>query len=154
MSCVKRCQGVEQSSAASTHDLAHRYVMAQVGMVKPDTDLLQLHGKIDNMLMRRAQYHDARINSLLDTTDAFKPNTLKAIDIQVYGAPHTQIGLSLTKSAGTNLSKVPQNGWALAVALLSMAVAIVGLVAAVALLLLWRPMAARLRWLQWFVAIN
>ena len=115
---AKEWTRVEQLAATSKNAVAQRYVMAQVGLAKPDAALLQLHGKvlvdqIDDMLMRRGQDRDARDNGLLDITDAFKPEILRDIDVQVYGAPHTQIGLSLAKLAGTARHNASQGGWAL-----------------------------------------
>ena len=154
---AKEWASVEQLAATSKNTVVQRYVMAQVGLAKPDTGLLQLHGKvlidqIDNMLMRRGQDRDARDNGLLGLADAFNPEILRDIDIQVYGAPHTQIGLSLATSASSAGRSASQGGWALAASLLWMGVALAGMGVATALLLLWKRMASRLRWLRWFVA--
>lgn len=156
---AKEWTRVEQLSSTSKNPTAHAYVMAQVGLAKPDPALLQLHGKplvdrIDDMLMRRGQDREARDNGLLGVADAFKPQILRDIDLAVYGAPHTQIGLSLAPTA-TSARQDPAKGWALARSLVAMLVAAAGMGVAIALLRLWRRMTARLLWLRpWVVAIG
>ncbi|MES2584881.1 MAG: hypothetical protein V4627_19305 [Pseudomonadota bacterium] len=156
---AKEWARVEQLTATSRNWGAQQYVMAQVGLVKGDANLLQLHGKvlvdrIDDMLMRRGQDRETRDNGLLAGADAFNPRVLQAIDLAVYGAPHTQIGLSLAPSSSTQQRDTPQWGWTLVRAVLSMAVAAVGIGAAFGLLMLWRRMTARLRRLRpWIMAV-
>lgn len=157
---AKQWARVEQLASTSQNSVARRYVMAQVGLAKPDPGLLQLHGKvlidqIDDMLMRRGQDRQARDSGLLAIADEFRPHILKDIDLAVYGAPHTQIGLSLVSSADSHKQEMPNSGWALARVLLSMVAASAGIYAAVALLLLWKRMSARLRWLRhWVMAAD
>jgi len=152
---AKEWARVEQLSSTSQNPTAHAYVMAQVALARPDLALLQLHGKplvdrIDDMLMRRG----ARDNHLLTRADAFKPQILRDIDLAVYGAPHTQIGLSLATTA-TAARQAPATGWAVAQALVATVAAAAGTGAAIALLLLWRRMTARLLWLrQWVMAVG
>ena len=155
---AKEWARVEQLSSTSQNPAAHAYVMAQVGLAKPDPALLQLHGKplvdrIDDMLMRRGQDREARDNGLLSVADAFEPQTLRDIDLAVYGAPHTQIGLSLAPTA-TAVRQASAKGWAMAGSLVATVVAVAGTGAAIALLLLWRRMTARLLWLRpWVMAV-
>lgn len=150
---AKEWARVEQLSSTSQNPVAHAYVMAQVGLAKPDAALLQLHGKalvdrIDDVLMRRGQDPDY---GLLNLTDEFRPEILKDIDVAVYGAPHTQIGLSLTSAA--RAARQEPAHWVVATTLLAIGAATAGLAAAVALLLLWRRMTARLRRLRpWVMA--
>lgn len=152
---AKEWARVEQLSSTSQNPVAHAYVMAQVGLAKPDAALLQLHGKalvdrIDDVLMRRVQELDY---GLLSLADEFRPQILKDIDVAVYGAPHTQIGLSLTSPASSARQEPAQERWVVASTLLAMGAATAGIGAAVALLLLWRRMAARLRRLRpWVMA--
>lgn len=154
---AKEWARVEQLSSTSKNSTAHAYLMAQVGLAKPDPALLRLHGKplvdrIDDMLMRRGQDREARDNGLLGVADAFKPQILRDIDLAVYGAPHTQIGLSLAPTA-TATRQDPAKGWALARLLVAMLVAAAGMGAAIALLRLWRRMTARLLRLRpWVMA--
>lgn len=142
---------VEQLSATSKNALAHRYVMAQIGLNKPDTELLQRYGKvlvdqIDDSLMRSGPVYGTQDNGLLAATDSFSPQILKDIDVALYGAPHTLIGLTVTQPTGTS-----QRGWALARSLISMILAVGGIGAAVVLLLLWKRMSERLRWLRGWI---
>jgi hypothetical protein len=155
---AKEWTRVEQLSSSSQNTLAHAYVMAQVGLAKPDASLLQLHGKplvdqIDDVLMNRGQDQGAQKRFLLSINDKFRPPILRDIDVAVYGAPHTQIGLSLAQRDNTGKRGTFQSGWALLSALVYVGLAAAGMGAAFALLLLWRRMATRLRWLRpWVVA--
>lgn len=152
---AKEWARVEQLSSTSKNPMAHAYVMAQVGLAKPDPALLQLHGKtlvdrIDDVLMRRG--HDLDYG-LLGIADEFRPQVLKSIDLAVYGAPHTQIGLNLTSEANA----APQDSarWAIAGTLLAAGAATAGMGTAIALLMLWRRMTARMRRLRpWIVAVG
>ena len=149
---------VEQLSSGSQNALAHAYLMAQVGLAKPDSRLLQLHGKplvdqIDDVLMNRGQDPITQRSFLHSINDKFKPQILSDIDVAVYGAPHTQIGLSLAQSANAAQRDTAVGGWALARALMATGMAVAGICAAVALLLLWKRMATRQRGLRpWVMA--
>jgi hypothetical protein len=150
---AKEWARVEQLVANSQNGVARAYVMAQVGLAKQDAGLLQLHGKalvdqIDDMLMRRGQDRESRDRGLLAAADDFKPHILRDIDIAVYGAPHTQIGLSLAQSGRTQAQTTSRWGWTLARAVLSMLAAVASIGIAFALLMLWKRMTARLRWLR------
>jgi hypothetical protein len=132
---------VEQLSSASHNLAGHAYVMAQVGLVKPDRALLLTHGKplvdrIDDLLLQRGPEDTL----LLAAADSFSPQVLRDIDVAVYGAPHTEIGLRLAAAGAAP----PSAGRALAWELLWAGAAAGLVVAAGASLRLWRRMAARL----------
>jgi hypothetical protein len=134
---------VEQLSSASHNLAGHAYVMAQIGLVKHDRALLLAHGKplvdrIDNLLLQRG----AEDTQLLAAADGFSPQVLRDIDVAVYGAPHTEIGLRLA-AAGPNAGP-SSAGRALAWELLWLCAATVLLIAAGASLRLWRGMTRRL----------
>jgi hypothetical protein len=148
---------VEQLSSGSQNQVGHNYVMAQIGLVKPDDKLLQLHGKtlvdkLDDMLMRRGSHIEAFDSGLLSVADEFKPKVLGAIDMAIYGSAHTQIGLSLAQSATMQENNSGSWGWALTKTIFEMLIALVGIVIALLLLRLWRLMTRRLRWLRPWVA--
>jgi hypothetical protein len=149
---------VEQLSSTSQNTLAHNYVMAQVGLIKPDNVLLQLHGKelvdkVDDLVMRRGLYAENMDSSSLKVADEFKPHILKMIDVSIYGAAHTQIGISLEQPNGLQKHNSPSRGWTMARSLLEMLGALAGIGVATALFFLWRLMARRLRWLRpWIMA--
>ena len=151
---AKEWARVEQLSATSKNPLAHAYVMAQVGLVKPDAGLLQLHGKtlidqVDDTLMHRGQDREARDFQLLSATSEFRPQILSALDVAIYGAPHTEIGLRLAQAEPS--AKASQGVWALAPSLLGFGVAAAGIAAAFALLGLWRRMRSRLHRLRLWI---
>lgn len=151
---AKEWSRVEQLSSESGNAPGHQYVMAQVGLLKADTAMLQQHGKalvdqLDSMLLNS---YDGGVGEgagyLLIAADKFEPSVLKAIDLAVYGAAHTEIGL---RSAQTTPSA---KGWATVGAFLGILAALTGLAGAGALLILWRLMAKRLRWLRpWVMAL-
>lgn len=153
---AKEWARVEQLSATSHNSAAHAYVMAQVGLAKPDPVLLQLHGKvlvdqIDDMLLHRQSLD----NSLLLAADEFKPEVLSGIDVAVYGAPHTEIGLRLAKSVSTDTGATSKRGGALVLKLLRTSMSAVGLGVAGALLLLWKRMTSRLHRLRpWLMPLE
>jgi hypothetical protein len=144
---------VEQLSSTSRNSLAHAYVMAQVGLAKPDAVLLQLHGKalvdqIDDTLMRRGQDREARDFQVFSAGSEFEPRVLRDLDVAVYGAPHTEIGLSLGNADALAPRGGAQGFGSLTAQLLGLAVAGVGIAAAFALLRLWKAMRARLHRLR------
>jgi hypothetical protein len=149
---------VEELSSASSNVVGHRYVMAQIGLVKPDAELVRLHGKVlvdqlDDSMLRRVPNEAGSDSSLLTAAEPFKPQILKAIDVAVYGAAHTQIGLSLMQSDSSEKYGHAGVGWALARSVVVVITALLGIGLAFTLLRLWRRMVHRLRRLQpWVVA--
>jgi hypothetical protein len=144
---------VEQLSLESRNSLGHGYVMAQVAIAKSDQIYLKTHSKLfvdvlDNMLMRRGFYAETIDGGLLKTADDFKPQILKTIDIAIYGAPHTQIGLSLVKLNDSSKQEAGIQFREFTGIIMIMALAIGGVVLAYVLFKLWRRMTHRLRWLK------
>lgn len=150
---AKEWERAAQLSSTSKNAMSYAYVMAQIGLLKPDARLLELHGKtlvdqIDQVLMHSKQDFEPWQISVLHVTDNFKPKILRDIDVAVYGAPHTEIGLRLAQPAIAATPSTSRSGWGVAHNLLSLLVAAAGIGAAIALLRLWIRMAARLHWLR------
>jgi hypothetical protein len=150
---AKEWTRAEELSSASRNAVGHRYLMAQIGLAKPDVNLLRLHGKvlvdqIDDSILRRVANESGLDGDLMAAAAPFKPQILKAIDIAVYGAAHTQIGLSLVQSDSSDKHGDAGLGWALARSVVAVITALLGIGLAFSLLRLWRRMVYRLRRLQ------
>jgi hypothetical protein len=146
---AKEWTRVDQISSGSQNTMGYRYVIAQVGLVKPDAALVQLHGKalvdeINDLVLSHGTGDYTGGESLLKAADPFKPQVLAAIDAAVYGAPHTEIGLKVAQTARSGSG----GGGAFIRSTLVLVGAVLGLIASVGLLVLWRSMARRLRWLR------
>ena len=142
---------VEEFASKSPNPDAKRYVMAQVGLIKKDSDLLEQHGKVLIDEIDAALYSASVGTSLLKAADDFNPRILKNIDVAVFGAAHSQIGLVLTQSPSAEKKYMPTLWLSFLRSIVATALAMLGVGLSIKTLQLWRHMSNRHRRLKYWL---